>query len=470
MSFREQVSIGLVGRVATAIIGLIGTVLLARLTDPVVYGTFFFAYALADTLNNPFGGWQSGSRKRITETGTSSSEVYGAFLLGLGMFTVAGTALLIVLQGFLPITWTYVAALFVSLNIFQQSSMILSSQENFGSQPWIDLMKTVVGYVFQVGLVLIGYMTSGLVFGFAAALLVVSPVVFYVTGIWPDIPSRDTIRSIWTFARPKVPESIIGTVFSRFDTLLLGFLATSSVVGYYNVAHRVTAPAVFLTGILGGAVFGDISRTVSAGQDFRDRFRRSISYVSVLSVPLVAGAIVLGDEVMITAYSADYAPAAIYLIGISIYQLFYTQTNIFRSVINGVDRPYVSLKFEFAEFSVNVVASVGLFFIFGPIGVVIGSIIAQVLIYISMSVYLKHVLSINPYTIDLAIQVGGALVMALTIVLAQQAIPASSTVRVIGYVLLGAAVYVIALGLVPRYRAIARDVVDDVLSINSLTD
>jgi O-antigen/teichoic acid export membrane protein len=464
LNFGEQVGFGFVGRISTAVLGLAGTIVVARMTTPEVYGLYFLIYAVADAVNNPFGGWVEGCRKRITESQAPEDEIMGAYILGLILFTVIGV-ILIALAGefgaqYIPIDglkkhWTVLTLLFIGLNLTQQTGMILSVRSNFGYHSWIDLLKTAVKYIGQIGLVLLGYDVGGLVAGTALGLIIVAPFPFQFIGVRPRLPTRTTVRQIWTFAKPKFPQSILDTMMGRIDTILIGVLATGVFVGYYNVALRISAPAVFITQLISNGAYGDISNLHSRGEAVAERLQDSTSYSSVLAIPLFFGALILGQEILVTAYEPKYADAGVFLVLIAFYRILITQEQVFSSAINGLDMPHTSFHISLIKFITNIIGSVSLFFIIGPIGVVVGSVIAQSINYI-LSVYAvkMEVSSLTTVPKPLLHQFMSGGVMAVVIWGLRQVFLLRSWVSIITLVGVGAAVYgVVLLTISKHHRA-----------------
>lgn len=467
--FGEQVGFGFIGRLFTAVLGLAGTVIVARMTTPDIYGLYFLIYAIADTVNNPFGGWVEGCRKRITESSAPEEEIMGAYALGLGIFTVAGV-MMIAFAGefgaqYIPVDnlnqyWPMLAVVFVGLNLTQQTGMILSVRSNFGYHSWVDLFKTVLKYIGQIGLIMLGYEVGGLVLGTALGLIVVAPLPFQLIGVRPRLPTRMTVHQIWTFAKPKFPQSMLNTMMGRIDTILIGVLATSAFVGYYNVALRISAPAVFITQLISNGAYGDISDLHSRGEAVAERIRHSASYSSILSVPLFFGALTMGQEILVTAYESKYAAAGIFLVMIALYRILITQEQVFTSAINGLDMPYVSFDISLVKFITNVVCSVGLFFIMGPIGVVVGSTIAQFITY-ALSVYVVkvEVPSLTVVPRPLLHQFVSGVIMAGAIWALRQVVPVQSWVHVVALIGTGTTVYGTTLLVVSEHhRATLRSV------------
>jgi O-antigen/teichoic acid export membrane protein len=484
-NFSGQVGFGFVGRLLTAALGLVGTIVVARYTTPEVYGLYFFVYAVAETANNPFGGWVEGCRKRISEADAPEGEIMGAYVFGLAAFTAVGVVAIVAVGLFFPVGllgdgsaanresvaallafWPLLALLFVGLNLTQQTGMVLSARPNFGYLSWIDFVKTVLKYIGQLGLVFLGYETGGLVVASAVALILVAPIPFHLIGVRPRRPTRETVRSIWRFAKPKVPQSLLDTMMGRIDTILIGILASGAFVGYYNVALRISAPAIFVTQVISHGTYGDVSNLHSQGEAVAERLRHSASYSSVLAIPLFFGSLVLAQEVLVTAYGSKYATAGLFLVLIALYRLVITQEQVFTAALNGLDKPYASFRIALLKFVTNVVGSVGLFFVLGPIGVVVGSTVAQFVTYLAtVRIVRLEVPETTVVPVPVLHQFVGGAVMAAAVWGLRQTVSLGSWLGVVAIVGVGAGIYgATLLAISEHHRATVRHVTGDFLA------
>jgi len=80
--FGLEISRGVLAKFAMAAIGFAGSVVFARVLGPSGYGAFYILVTLVNILDNPVTGWGVACKKRITETGFSTSEALGSGLLG----------------------------------------------------------------------------------------------------------------------------------------------------------------------------------------------------------------------------------------------------------------------------------------------------------------------------------------------------------------------------------------------------
>jgi len=386
--FGVQVGIGVVGRVVTMLVAFLGAILLARLLGPSGYGAFYLLMAIVSFLDNPVTGWANACRKRLTEVDFPSGEAVGSTLIGIFISIAVVTITAFVFAD--PIArlteqsdgWILVSVLFSGVVVYLTTLEVLKSTAYFGVSNWLMAVRDVIRVLAQAAFVLGGYGVAGMVGGMVIANLVVAPVALYLIGARPRVPSLDSLRQIGIFARSSIPNGIVGTAQNRMDVLLLGALASTSVVGNYEVSMKITMPAMFVAGVSSSGLMGRISNLQSKGEEIEREVRNNLAYASVIAVPLFFGGLVMGRPVVVTFFGSEYADAGAFVAGLALFHLFRSQKSILVSVINGVDRPELNLRTSVVVFSVNLLLGVGLYFLIGPIGVVAATVVSEALGYL----------------------------------------------------------------------------------------
>jgi O-antigen/teichoic acid export membrane protein len=425
--FGVQVGVGFLGRVATALVALAGSIFLARVLGPAGYGGFYLIMAVVKFLDNPVTGWSSACRKRLTEADFPSDEALGSLVLAvvIGSALVAGVAFAIrgqvaSLAG-IENAWVLVSVLFFGVVAYGTSLEMLKATANFGISTWTIAIRDVVRVLIQAGLVIAGLGVAGMVGGMLVANLLLVPVLGYLVGVVPSLPSRETLSSIWAFARSSIPNGVVSTAQDRMDVLLLGVLATQSVVGNYEVALRLTTPAIFISGVAGSGLLGRISNRRSRSESVRTDVRNNISYASLIAIPVFFGTLVVGGPVVVTVYSSQYARAGTLIAGLALYHLFVSQKDIHVAVLDGFDRPELNLRVSLAVFALNVVLGVGLFLTFGPIGVVAATVISAAVGYLARAHLVRQLLpKLSVLPRPLLEQVGSGLIMAGSVLVVRE--------------------------------------------------
>ncbi len=467
--FGVQVGIGFVGRVVTMLVAFFGAILLARVLGPDGYGAFYILMAVVSILDNPVTGWANACRKRLTEAGFPSGEALGSTLLGVaisGLVVTAGAWLLspwIAAFTGEPRGWLLLSVLFAGMVLYVSTLEVLQASSNFGSGQWMMAGRDVVRVLAQVTLVLAGLGVGGMVGGMVVANLLIAPVVIYFLGIRPTFPSEEVIRAIWTFAKSSIPNGFVATAQNRMDTLLLGILATPGIVGNYEVALRLTTPAMFIAGVASSGLMGRISNRRSKQEDVYRDIQNNLSYVSVLAIPVFIGASIVGRPVVVTMFGGEYADAGVFVAGLALFHLFRSQKSVLISTLDGFDRPDLTLRISTIVFVLNIALGVGLFFAVGPVGVVIATVISEAAAYAGAARTVRSLVpSLSLLSRPLIEQGASGIVMGVVVYGAREALPLRWWGYIIFIVGLGGIVYFITLVVISeQFRGTMRGISQD---------
>jgi O-antigen/teichoic acid export membrane protein len=452
-----------------AAVAFLGSIVLARALGPGGYGSFYLLMAIVAFLDNPLTGWASACRKRLTETDFPSGETIGSLVLGIVLSSLAvvvlsilGAPLVASLTG-LADGWLLLAVLFVGMVSYHAANEVLKSTSRFGAGPWLEASRDVLRVGAQILLVLAGFGVAGMVGGMVVANLLVAPVVFYLIDATPRTPSWQSLQRIWDYARYSIPGGVVGTAQHRMDLILLGVLATTSVVGVYEIALKLTIPAMFVAGVAQNGLMGRISNLRSRDVSVATDVRRNIGNASIIGFPLFFGALVLAEPVVVTIYSNQYAAAAPFLVGLSLFRLLRTQKSIFIATINGFDRPDLNLRISTVVFAFNLVTGVALFVAIGPMGIVVATVVSELIGYLArVSIVRSLVPSVTIAPRPLLDQAASGVVMAVVVYAARVVVPLGSWESVVLLVALGGLVYGVTLVSISTHfrqtvRAIAAD-------------
>lgn len=389
VSLRREMFSGTMAKGITAVVQFLGTIAFARLLGPSRYGSYYLLLALATIAIRPLDGWAHAATKRFSE---QISERTRSEILGAQFFFATGFSVLIVVGSIVAsdhlVDYTGISEapvlfplLFVALGVFTMLFQTTHGRGKVSASIWLKALKDTIAVALQLALVLIGLGVVGMVYGYAIALLAVCPIFLYLIGVRAVRPSKQTIENLWRFARFSIPNNFLGTVYSRFDVILLGLLLTPTAAGYYEVAIRISVPAIFVSSVLGSLLLPRVSNLLSQDIDPGEDIKRAIGYTSIIGIPLLFGAIAVGRDVIVLIYGREFAPAVPLLIGLAGYQLLHSNCIVLTNVANGWDRPDVVTRLSAIALVVNILLGIALTLSFGPIGVVIATITAETLRY-----------------------------------------------------------------------------------------
>lgn len=392
-----EVSKGVVAKFIQAAIGFVGIILFARILGPVQFGGFYLLLSIVQIIDKPvIGGWALATKKRFAEVDTSAEAMVGSQVLfnvgTIGLVTIGAFLLREKLASYtgLENVVFLLLVLFVPIVFFYPFQNLVVARGMVGRQVGIDTVRSVLTFPLQLGFVLLGLGAAGMAYGLGAATLLSLPLTYYSLRTRPALPSREEIASLWAFARHSIPTSLVSKVFDRYDVLLLGLLLGPAAAGHYEVAFKLTLPAMFVATIAGSALMPKVSNLRSRAEPVAQEVTNALAFTSILSIPIFFGAIAIPRELIVTAYGPAYREAAVLLGGLALFRLLRTQSQPLQSAIDGIDRPDVNLHISAFTLALNVVAGYLLVLEHGAVGVVIATVGAEALRYSLCSVTLKH--------------------------------------------------------------------------------
>jgi O-antigen/teichoic acid export membrane protein len=448
MKLGLEVLKGFWGKLLQALLGFVGTVIFARALGPNSFGGYYLLLSLVMLANRPIMGVAVATKKRFAELDADRSHIFGAQII----FNAA--ALVVAIAGAVAFSarldsytgLNNAAILFVvlfgSILTFAPTQELVAGTGKISVPVWIDTVRSLFTFPLQLGLVILGFGAAGMAFGLSLATLLCVPITLYYLRTVPTYPSRDTLKSVWSFARYSIGSRIVGRAYDELDPLLLGFLLTPSVVGYYQVAYKLTVPGTFISVLASSGMLAKVSNLDTKGKSIDTDVTNSVAFVSVLAVPIFFGALAIPEQLIITAYEAEYASAAELLIGLSLFSVVRTQSSLLADTLNGLNRPEIVLRGSAAALVINLAVGIPVTLEFGPIGVVVATVLAEAFRYALFFIIVRRETSANLLPRPLFEQIAAGVVMFGAVEIVHQTyVTIDSWIPLLLLLALGAGVY-----------------------------
>ncbi len=289
--------------------------------------------------------------------GKSSDMVLGIFIGACGLFAYA-------LQG--PLDTTLIA--------------------------W-ERLDLVAGFMLVQQLVFWGLGTFALVMGWGFMGLIVASFVAVVC--MAALEGRIVLRQVafgqmvlaprrWKeLVKAGLPFGISGLSFSlqgRFDSVLMSFLLTDAIVGWYNVPLQLIAMMLLLATSLCTAMFPSVTRAYKEDPDsIYGIVHRTFKYLLILSLPMAVGGTILADKLIITLYTQQFAPS-ILLMRITIWTLpLMYLSELTGMLINVLEKEKPGARANVINAVLSVVLSLVLVPTMGVVGAAIGRTVARLI-------------------------------------------------------------------------------------------
>ena len=124
--------------------------------------------------------------------------------------------------------------------------------------------------------------------------------------------------------------NLITSIYVNLDTVMLGFISGATSVGYYTGATKLTRMLISIVTALGTVMIPKMSHLHASRNipEFDRLARKSLSFANFLSLPMMAGLIILAPDLIYVFCGPDYAPAASTLRIIAPILLFIPLSNV----------------------------------------------------------------------------------------------------------------------------------------------
>jgi O-antigen/teichoic acid export membrane protein len=342
--------------IATAIIGFLFIMYVARYLGVEGFGILFFALAFTAI----FGVLIDFGLSPLTIREVARNKALAKKYLGniavlkiiLSIVTFGLITLTINLLGYpeQTINVVYLIALSVIFTAF--STMFYSIFQAYERMEFVTIGRILNSVLLLAGaLFVIGQGLS--VVAFASVYLFASAVTLGCSSIistWkfakPKIEVdlsfwKETLKQAWPFGLVVVSVNI----YYWIDSVMLSLLKGDEVVGWYNAAFRLVLVLGFIPGAYFSSVFPVMSRFyVSSKESLRFTYEKSVKYMLLLAVPIGVGTTLLADKVILAIFGAEYSHSIIALQILIWSMVFIFVSGVFAQLFNSLNRQIIVAK------------------------------------------------------------------------------------------------------------------------------
>ncbi len=218
--------------------------------------------------------------------------------------------------------------------------------------------------------------------------------------------SKKLIRPLLTIAWPFAFFAILAPIMSNTDAVMLGWIKDTKEVGYYATSQRVVAFLYIIPGLITSSLLPSLSKQLNDKDKIKNVVHSSVKLIYLFSIPVVLGGLVIGDQLIVTLFGAEYVPA-IYMFQISLLSiLFVFPALIFNSIIFIFNKHSSIIKISLIATILNVLINILLIPKYGGVGSAIATLLSQFIILILIKKELSKIIELkifsNLYKIILA--------------------------------------------------------------------
>jgi len=366
-------------QIGKALLSFLGITYFARLLGPGGVGVFFLFQAtmgigvLVSDL-----GIQGAVEKRLSERQLGGEVLTTGLVLKLLLLLLLSLFVLLFRSRINRYLGEELAFLLV-LGIAAQgiSSLmikVVNAELRVGETAFIRFSQQVVWIVVSAGLVYVGYGTASLIYGLLAGYVLSIAWAGYIARTPFGRPTVRSARSIFDYSKYNFVASASWQIHNWADVMIIGFFLTSSLVGAYEIAWRVSVLSVFFVNAINTTIFPQVSAWDETGSE--ERIQSLIPVVLLWSlllvVPAFFGTMVLSREILELVFGTGYGTASLVLVllmGEKIVQALYRPL---KRILEAVDRVDMAARATI----VGIVSNVALNVVLVPLAGIVGAAVA----------------------------------------------------------------------------------------------
>jgi O-antigen/teichoic acid export membrane protein len=314
-----------IAQVLTWVGGAVLAVLLPRFLGDVNLGKYTLAFALTTLIGLGADlGVATYLTREVARDRTRAAKLTTAVLLIRVPLSLAAAFIAVAIAhivGYDELTRSVLYVLSLGIIINAVSGVV------FGTLQGLQEMK-VLAISNVMGKLGFAGMAAVLLFGgagpleLAAAYLIISTLVLGISALVLLRHVRPAIEFDWRLCRtvllgglPFFVWQAALLIYGQIDTVLLSFLASDAVVGWYAAAYRIVMIPVFMPTIIVTVIFPALSAAAGDHRLFNQIARRAVHASAMVSIPMALGIMLLPDKIIqLLGYPETFAHSALPLI------------------------------------------------------------------------------------------------------------------------------------------------------------
>lgn len=445
-------------KVVTSLASFVATVVFSRVLGADPLGVYYPFVALLGILSLPTNfGLSRAVTKRISE-GKERSQYFGAgilmrFLL-LVLFSVPVYLSQDLIANYLGANVAGILLIALWFRVGSGFSMaILNGELRVGETALIRVIQPLTWLTVGYALLSVGYGIEGIIYSHILGTVVMFATATWKISIYPAVPQRSHIRSLFDFSKYTFVNSIGGLIYSWMDVLIITTFVslelgvTRAEIGAYENAWRVSLLVTFVSRSITQVLFPQISKWHTENK--KDKIEKVLAeaFVPALVVvtPALVGVVLLSDEILTYLFGSEFAvaaPALIILVGLRFFEVI---DGVYGRVLDAFDRPDLTMIATIFAVTTNLILNITLVYALGITGAAIGTAAAVLVGTVINVYYMRNFITINIPVNKLAWSVVSSVIMGIALRLILIEFGVHSLIDLLLSVSMGAVLYVVVL-------------------------
>ena len=304
----------------TRLLKLFLIIYVARILGVTEYGKFTFALAFVSlfVIFSDFGISQITTRELAKE---KEKEKEFSAIFSLKLILSIGALILIYLGSFFITPDPVIRGIIWILGIYIIASgfseiiyAFLRARQQMEYEAWAKILQAIVvtGVGFFVLFNFASIQSLSLAYLFSALIALISILIFFRFKIYQLKLSfnKNIWQNVLRMSWPLALAGVFGTICSQTDSIMMGYFGQITQVGLYNAAYKIIRVALVPIGLIAITFFPVFSKLF---KESKEKLQKSWDYymqlMILLSIPLVAGGMILAPKIIDFVYDVSYFPS-----------------------------------------------------------------------------------------------------------------------------------------------------------------
>jgi O-antigen/teichoic acid export membrane protein len=391
-SYLHKGRYALLDRIAFSLFTLTYTFLSARIIPREQYGILMITVSVLAFLNLASeAGVGSAFVKYASEKDSDFGQVFFTALSIKLTLATAASILIAALSGLiarlmhnegLTVPLRLLPMLIFSTSLSNAVKQGMQSRQNMKGMFLVDSISFAVLAVLYGLFLALGILDSASkviilvsIAGFVAAF---TGMAFWLARIRPHYSiDRGVISKLINFGKYSGLSELSTVVYSRIDTLMIGYFLTALAVAAYNAAWVLSYGVNLLLSAISVMAFPEASRAHSMGrkEDLKRIYETTTAVALIFTVPLCIVLVVFADRIMSVFYANRFPDAAVVLRILAIWWLVKPFGNMAGNVFYGMGKPKVLALLTSGTAVLNIFGNLFLIPRYGIVGAAWASVI-----------------------------------------------------------------------------------------------
>lgn len=244
-----------------------------------------------------------------------------------------------------------------------------------------QLGRTLTKGVVSIGMALTGFGVWSLVWGTIASILVETLLYFAVTRWIPTIAFKAGVAwMLLKYGVQLVFVDFFGAVNRNIDYFIVGKRLSTVELGFYTLGFKLPELLIInISTIVADALFPAYSKIQNDLQAIQRGFLMSLRYVSLITIPLGVGIMIVSPDFIVTVYTDRWLPTIPVMQALAIYAAVVSLGYNAGVVYKAIGRPSILNKLSVIKLSVTI-PILWISASYGIVGVAVGQLVASVIL------------------------------------------------------------------------------------------